>query len=155
MSFQSVQFHYQYTKHYCTKLLPSVYIIIPSCTFHSLIQYSLLSLMALFSHFSSHQVPLQHSTSALPLTPPHTIPHFHFPSPLFTPLPPYPTTPHHTSSPTHHHPLTTHHTSSPHLLTTPSPPPHHPLTTPPFFPPHPNPSSPTLLKGDIITPKDS
>ena len=124
---------FHHTTHNSTKLLPSVYII-PSCTFHSLIQYSQLSLMALFSHLSSHQVTLQHSTSPLPLTPSHTIPHYHFrspPSPLFTPPPPYPTTPHHTSSPT---------------LTTPSPlttPPHHSFTTP----------SPLLLSSHLtLTP---
>ena len=123
--------------------------------------------MASFSHLSSH-----HSPSPLPLTtpilltPPHTIPHYHFfslPSPLFTPMhsppPPlynYPTTPHYFPS---LHPLTT-------PLTTPSRYPLSPPLTTPYhpsplltYPPHhtssppssPLSSSPTFLTTHLFT----
>ena len=51
----------------------------------------LIILMAPFSYLSSHHSPsLIPLTTSIPLTPPHTIPHYHFsslPSPPFTPLP--------------------------------------------------------------------
>ena len=76
-----------------------------------------------------HHSPLPLTTPIL-LTPPHTIPHYHFsslPSPLFTPMhsPLYPTTHHHSPHYSLSLPLTTpHHPSPPTLLTTPL---HHPL----------------------------
>ena len=101
--------------------------------------------MASFSHLSSH-----HSPSPLPLTtpilltPPHTIPHYHFfslPSPLFTPMhsPPL-QLPHYSSllplaTSSHHSPYYS--LSLPPLTT-----PHHP--SPPLTTPH-LPSSPHLL----------
>ena len=122
-----------------------------------------------FSYLSSH-----HSPSPLPLatsiqlTPPHTIPHYHFsslPSPLFTPLPPYPTTSHYSPHPlttsSHHSPqysplpLTTLFTTPPHHTSSPLPSSPTFLTTPPHHPSHPSPLLPATLKSDIITPKDS
>ena len=88
---------------------------------HFSLSYSVFSTLADGPIFPPLLSPLPLTTPTAHSTPPHTIPHYHFsslPSPLFTPLPPYPTTPHHSPHQPFSPPLLTHPPHAPHLLTT-------------------------------------